>query len=601
MSGRNVDFVTTISGRCALSVNDANVPAPPGWAWIALREIACLESGHTPGRGHPEYWDGDIPWIGIKDARVHHARTIYDTIQHVTQLGLDNSAARLLPANTVCLSRTASIGYVVVMGRPMATSQDFVNWVCSPALEPAFLKWIFLAEGEDGLRRFGKGSTHTTIYFPEVSAFHACIAPLNEQRRLVSKLDAVFEQTRASKARLERLPSLLDKLKRSILAAALRGDLTRDWRAANPAAEPASVLLTRIHAERRRRWAHALRARGKDPSMAIYPEPTPPIVAGSAELPVGWCWASVDQLSELQLGQQRAPIHAAAEKTHPYVRAANIKWEGLDLSDVKRMGFPDPERYLLRHGDVLLSEASGSPSEVGKPAIWRDEIAGCCYQKTLLRVRPVSEGASSDWLYTAFLADALLGRFARMAPGVGILHLTAERMLSWPVPIAPLPEQRLIVDRTRAALLAVAKLAADVDKSFAKVEHLERALLSKAFRGELVAQDPSDEPAAVLVERVRAVLAAESERPRRSRRAAAITTQPNRRPTDDNSLKGVDADPVDLVVAAFQHGRRLTATDIGNATGLAAAVVKKELKTLVEGGLVQVEGRRQDASYVWTA
>jgi len=66
----------------------------------------------------------------------------------------------------------------------MATSQDFVNWVCTPALEPDYLKWLLLAEGPDGLRKFGKGSTHTTIYFPEVQAFHACVAPLNEQRRM---------------------------------------------------------------------------------------------------------------------------------------------------------------------------------------------------------------------------------------------------------------------------------------------------------------------------------------------------------------------------------------------------------------------------------
>lgn len=508
MAGRNVKFVTTIPGRCALSVNDAGVPAPKGWAWVSLSKIARLESGHTPSRSKPEYWDGDIAWIGIKDASAHHGSVIDDTSQHVTQAGIDNSAARILPANTVCLSRTASIGYVVIMGRPMATSQDFVNWVCSPAIEPEFLKWILLAEGGDGLRKFGKGSTHTTIYFPEVEAFHACIAPLNEQRRIISKLDAIFEQTRAAKARLERLPNRFVQLKRSILAAAFRGDLTADWRAAHPEVEPASVLLDRLRADHRRGWEDAVRAKGKTPSPAAYRPPTALGNEPHTDLPQSWAWASVDDVADLQLGQQRAPIHANAEKTHPYVRAANIKWDGLDLSDVKEMGFPDPERYRLRYGDVLLSEASGSASEVGKPAIWRDEIPGCCYQKTLLRARPRSADVTSEWLHSAFLADALLGRFARMAPGVGILHLTADRMLGWPVPLAPIEEQRVLAQRLHSALHAVARLEGAVAHALHNIDRVEQATLARAFRGELVDQDPNDEPATDLLARIHRAMVA---------------------------------------------------------------------------------------------
>lgn len=146
-------------------MNHPQTEPPPGWTWVPLLRLARQESGHTPSRGVAAYWNGDIPWIGIRDAGAHHGAVITDTAQHVTQAGLDNSSARLLPAQTVCLSRTASVGYVVVMGRPMATSQDFVTWTCSPAMLPDFLKYALLAEGDD-IRRFGKGSTHTTIYFP---------------------------------------------------------------------------------------------------------------------------------------------------------------------------------------------------------------------------------------------------------------------------------------------------------------------------------------------------------------------------------------------------------------------------------------------------
>jgi type I restriction enzyme S subunit len=210
----------------------------------------------------------------------------------------------------------------------------------------------------------------------------------------------------------------------------------------------------------------------------------------------------VSELSELQLGQQRAPVHAAAEETHPYIRAANIKWTGLDLVDVKRMGFPDVERYLLKPGDVLLSEASGSATEVGKPAIWRGEIPGCCYQKTLLRARPASDQVLSEWLHLSFLADALLGRFARMAPGVGILHLTADRMLSWPIPFPPRQEQEAILGITTMSLGEVATQERMIGTLRDHALHLDSAILAKAFRGELVPQDPNDEPADAMLARL---------------------------------------------------------------------------------------------------
>jgi type I restriction enzyme, S subunit len=113
---------------------------PDGWRWAPLMKLARLESGHTPSRRHPEYWGGEIPWISIQDARGSHGGRIDDTLEKTNDLGIANSSARVLPAGTVCLSRTASVGYVVVMGRPMATSQDFVNWVCSEQLDPDFLK-----------------------------------------------------------------------------------------------------------------------------------------------------------------------------------------------------------------------------------------------------------------------------------------------------------------------------------------------------------------------------------------------------------------------------------------------------------------------------
>ena len=200
-----------IPGRVALSVGCPHLTPPKGWKWTSLSSVAQLESGHTPSRKHPEYWDGGIPWIGIKDATENHGRTLSDTYQHVSALGLENSSARLLPANTVCLSRTASVGFVVVMGRSMATSQDFVNWVCGPNIEAQYLKYVLLAENE-ALWRFASGTTHQTIYYPEAKAFHVCLPPLAEQKaiaRMLGALDDKIELNRRMNATLEAMARAL--------------------------------------------------------------------------------------------------------------------------------------------------------------------------------------------------------------------------------------------------------------------------------------------------------------------------------------------------------------------------------------------------------
>ena len=214
-----------IPGKLSLAVGMPSTGARDRWGWAALTDLARLESGHTPSRKHPEYWGGSVAWIGIQDARENHGKRITDTIQKTNELGIANSSARVLPENTVCLSRTASVGYVVVMGRPMATSQDFVNWVCSPKLVPDFLKYLFLAERREGLLRFASGAVHQTIYFPEAKAFHICYPDADEQRRIVQQCDILAEETQRLATLYERKLAALEALKKSLLHQAFTGEL----------------------------------------------------------------------------------------------------------------------------------------------------------------------------------------------------------------------------------------------------------------------------------------------------------------------------------------------------------------------------------------
>lgn len=251
-----------IPGRGALSVNHPGSALPLGWQWVPLLRIAKQETGHTPSRSQPSYWDGGVPWVGIRDAGAHHGRRIDETAQTISDEGLANSSARLLPAGTVCLSRTASVGYVTILGRPMATSQDFATWTCSGALLPEYLMLALLAEGDD-IRKFGMGSTHTTIYFPEIRALHIALPPLEEQHEIIACTEAAFARADRLKAEAARANMLLDRLKPSILAKAFRGELLPQ----DPADEPASMLLERIRAERAGASAPKRRGRPRAPAL----------------------------------------------------------------------------------------------------------------------------------------------------------------------------------------------------------------------------------------------------------------------------------------------------------------------------------------------
>jgi type I restriction enzyme S subunit len=130
----------------------------------------------------------------------------------------------------------------------------------------------------------------------------------------------------------------------------------------------------------------------------------------------------------------------------PYLRAANVGWSGLLLGDVKEMNFTDEEMslYRLAPDDILLSEASGSPDEVGKSAIWSDQISDCAFQNTLLRVR--SRGPVPRYLLHFFRHLALSRAFAQRSRGVGIHHIGRAALASWPVPLPPLADQQRIVE-----------------------------------------------------------------------------------------------------------------------------------------------------------
>ncbi len=189
----------------------SSTATPSAWRWHRLLDFARLESGHTPSRKRPEWWGGEVPWLALPDIRRLDCREANETLERTNADGLANSSARLLPPGTVCLSRTASVGFVTILGREMATSQDFVNWICGPELDPWFLLWVLRASREF-IRSQSTGAIHKTVYLPVAESFEICAPPLAEQQRIAARLRDQFAEIEharaAAAAQLEAIAAL---------------------------------------------------------------------------------------------------------------------------------------------------------------------------------------------------------------------------------------------------------------------------------------------------------------------------------------------------------------------------------------------------------
>lgn len=361
-----------IPGRFALSVGKPQLPEPHGWRWVPLSDVAQLESGHTPSRRFPEYWAGGVPWVGIPDAIQHHGRTIVGTNETVSTLGLDNSSARLLPKRTVCLSRTASVGYVVVMGCPMATSQDFVNWVCGPSLDPEYLKYILLGE-RDSLLRFASGTTHQTIYYPEAKAFHALLPHISTQKRIVRILGALDDKIELNRRTNETLEAMARALFQSWFV---------DF-------DPVRAKL------------EGRKPEGMDAETAkLFPTCFEHATLGN--IPRGWRYVAVREVCDgLFDGPHATPPEAAFGPV--FLGIKNFRPTSLDLSAINHIAETDYPQWTKRvvptSGDIVFTyEATLGFFALIPPGLQ------CCLGRRTALVRPRANSSDGHFLFHWFVA-----------------------------------------------------------------------------------------------------------------------------------------------------------------------------------------------------
>jgi len=194
---------------------------PTTWDLVKLTDFAKLESGHTPDRTVSTYWDGDIRWLSLHDTKRLEQHTITETDLRITNAGVQNSSARLLPAGTVALSRTATVGKCVILGRAMATSQDFACYVCGPRLNARYLLHLFRFM-QPVWRALSGGSTHQTVYMPVFESLQVLLPPLSEQATIVRVIDSADERLSKEREELQKLRQLKTGLMADLLTRRVR-------------------------------------------------------------------------------------------------------------------------------------------------------------------------------------------------------------------------------------------------------------------------------------------------------------------------------------------------------------------------------------------
>jgi len=339
------------------------------------------------------------------------------------------------------------------------------------------------------------------------------IPPLAEQKRIVARIEQLQAHSRRARAALESIPDLLEQLRQSILAAAFRGDLTKKWREQHPDVEPASELLKRIRTERRKRWEASelekLKARGLTGNQLDaeftkrrkqYQEPEPMDALDLPDLPEGWCWTSMGDVFKVYVGA--TPSRKKAEywgNRHHWVSSGEVAWNRITGTSEKitAEGLANTSTCLHPPGTVLLGMI-GEGKTRGQAAIL--EIEACNNQNSAA-IRVSETPIPPEYIYRYLQYQYVQTRGGAMGNNQPALNKSKVESILFP--LMPLKEIEAAIETVGALLASSDSVGVSAKEMLSRSSFLDQSILSKAFRGELVPQDPNDEPASVLLDAIR--------------------------------------------------------------------------------------------------
>ena len=389
----------------------------------------------------------------------------------------------------------------------------------SPWLEAGFLYYLVQTDSfVDAMCGVVQGALYPAVRPRDIDGFKFRLPPRVEQTRIVQKLEELLSDLNASVAELKAAQRKLVQYRQSLLKAAVEGTLTADWRAArassNKPQESGAGLLQRTLTERRTRWETRqlvkFAEQGKTPPkdwQAKYLEPVAPDTTDLPTLPDGWVWASLDALvAESSYGTSVKCSYESCGT--PVLRIPNVSAGKLDLRDMKCsiQSLSLDEDDYLSVGDVLVIRTNGSIGLVGRAAAVIEALPAPHYFASyLLRLRCIDRVCLHRWISSVLAAHT--GRRwleARAASSAGQHNISLSTLLTMPVPLPPMTEQAHVLDLLASSMEQCDEQEEAVTRSLKQSAAQRKNILKAAFAGQLVPQDPNDEPASVLLERIRA-------------------------------------------------------------------------------------------------
>lgn len=515
---------------------------PTTWCWTPIGDATDVIGGGTPSTTNPKNFEGSIPWVTPADMSGYSRKTISGGARFISEKGLEDSGARWLPQGTVLFSSRAPIGYVAIASRPVTTNQGFKSFVPESGLNSDYL-YYWLTSAKQHAEALASGTTFLELSGAKAALIPLPLAPSAEQTRIVAKLEELLSDLDAGVAELKAAQKKLGQYRQSLLKAAVEGALTAEWRAAqkvgagNTAPENGAQLLARILTERRARWEAKqlakFAAQGKTPPkdwQNKYLEPMQPDTTDLPELPEGWVWASVEQIASderysLSIGPFGSNLKVSdyRETGVPLVFVRNIRSGNYGGAYTKYVT-PEKAVELAAHsiaaGDVLVTKMGEPP---GDADVYRNDQPPAVITADCIKIRCWPGLMKSEFLKAVINSHIGKRQIEPMTQGVAQKKVSLGRFISLAVPIPPADEQVLIVQEVTAADREAAEQLAAIDLSLKQSTAQRQNILRAAFSGQLVPQDPADEPASVLLARIRATRDNATSSPRKRHAATPVS------------------------------------------------------------------------------
>lgn len=560
--------------------NEQGKLLPNGWEWISIGETGEYINGFAFKPSHRE--SGGLPIVRIQN--------LTNESKQFNTTNIDVPSDYKIDTGDMLMSWSATLDVFVWRRGPALVNQHIFKVVPEERLITKRLLFHWLKQAIQQLQKTEHlhGSTMMHINRGPFMAHIVPLPPAAEQARILAKLEELLSDLDAGVAELEAAQKKLAQYRQSLRKAAVEGALTAEWRATRTPHETGERLLERILLERRTRWEAKQLAKfaeqGKIPSkdwQAKYPEPVKPDTSDLPALPKGWVWATIDQLSVEQRYGSSAKTNEVSSGV-PVLRMGNIQDGQLDYTSLKYLPQNHDEfpSLFLEDGDLLFNRTN-SLELVGKTAVYRSEQAPCSFASYLIAVRFHKDFAPE--LASTFINSAY-GRHWIKSVAIqqtGQANVNGSKLAALAVPVPPKDEQNILIRCLLEQMDSAGRQQESITKSLKQSSAQRQNILRAATAGQLVPQDPSDEPAAELLDRIRAERAERNTQPK-----ARKTKQQKENAEVMNQLIDVLAETGDWVPAQ-EAFRRCGVTD-GALTDRIEELYA-ELRRLDKSGRLDVE------------